>query len=161
MTYQAFTQQFKFQISTLSFEKQINLAIEICKQLFNDYKEFALRNNWGNSDLILDTIKFTEAFKNGRVEEGIIEQRKIQIEDITPDTEDFGDASYALNACIAVYATLDFMIDHNSDYIYEIGTCMTDTVDFKIQEDDELTEDLIDRNPEMIAARRFLIEMSK
>jgi uncharacterized protein YjaG (DUF416 family) len=161
MTYKEFIQLFNLQTSTLSYEKQMNLAIAVCKKLFRDYRDFSLQNDWGNSDLILDTIKFIESFKNVEVDKKLLKQKVRGIENITPDTEDFGDASYALNSCIVVCETLDFMADKNHNHIYVIGTCFTDTVDFKIQEDDELTEELIDRNPEMVAARMFLLNMSK
>jgi hypothetical protein len=80
---------------------------------------------------------------------------------ITPDTEDFGDSSYALNSCVAVCETLDFLTDHKAEHIYAIGTCLIDTIDFKIQEDDDLTQEEIDKNSNMIAARQFLLEMSR
>lgn len=161
MTYQEFTRQFKLQTKSLSYEKQIGLAISICKKLFFDYQEFSERNNWGNPDLILDTVKLIEESKNIKVDSSLIKEKISQIEAITPDTEDFGDASYALNCCVAACETLDFLIDHKAEHVYVIGTCLTDTIDIKIQEDDELTEKEIDDNSDMIATRKFLIEMSQ
>jgi len=160
MTYQEFTRHFKHQTETLSYHKQINLAIAICKRLFFDYQEFCDRNNFCNSDLFLDTIKFIEEFKNLKVDEKLLNEKINQIQIITPDTEDFVDASYALNSCVAVCETLDFLIDNKSEHIYVIGTCLTDTVCFKIYEDDHMTEDQIDKKPEMIEARKWLLAMS-
>jgi uncharacterized protein YjaG (DUF416 family) len=161
MTYQEFTRHFKLQLEALSYHKQIDLAIEICKKLFFDYQQFYDRNNWGNSDLVLDTIKFIEEFKNTKIDKDLLKVKINQIEAITPDTEDFGDASYALNSCVAVCETLDFMTDHKAEHIYAIGTCLTDTIDFKIQENTELNQDEIDNNTEMIAVRKYLIEISR
>lgn len=91
----------------------------------------------------------------------LLKEKIKQIDIITPDTEDFSDASYALNSCVAVCETLEFMIDNKSEHIYAIGTCLTDTIDFKIQEDGDLTEHEIDANPEMVTARKYLLEMSR
>ncbi len=160
MTFQEFTKKFKRHIATLSYQKQIDLAIEICKKLFFDYEQFSTSNNWGNSDLIIDTIKFIEDEKNSRVDKVLLKERINQVEIITPDTEDFGDAGYALNCCVAVCETLDFLTDHNPEHIYIIGTCFTDTVDARIQEDVDLDEIGINTNPEIIAARNYLLEWS-
>lgn len=81
-----------------------------------------------------------------------------KVDNITPNTEDFGNASYALNACSAVYETLEFLINKDQKHILNIGSYLTDTIDFKIQEDDELSEVQIDNHPMMIEARKFLIE---
>ena len=45
-----------------------------------------------------------------------------------------------MNASAAVYETLEFLIDRNSKHILNIGTYTTDTIDFKIQGDDDLIE---------------------
>ena len=161
MTYHQFCRQFKLQTESLSYEKQIELAITICKKLFFDYQKFVEDNNWGDSDLVLDTIAFIDKSKSLKVAPTLLKEKINQILAVTPDTEDFGGASYALNCCVAVCESLDFLTDHKAERIYAIGTCLTDTIDFKIQEDDDLTEAEIDNNYEMIAARKFLIEMSR
>ena len=159
--YKEFTRQFKLQTESLAYQKQFELAVLICKQLFFDYQKFCEDNNWGNPDLLLDTITFIEQSKDLMID-AILSKKKItQIQAITPDTEDFGDASYALNSCVVVCETLEFLTDHKAEHIYSIGTCLTDTIDFKIQEDNELTETEIDNNSDMIAARKFLLEMSR
>jgi uncharacterized protein YjaG (DUF416 family) len=160
MTYQEFTRQFKLQTETLSYTRQINLAIEICKKLFFDYQQFSELNKWGDSDLVFDTIRFIDDNRNSKVDEDLIRDKIKQIEAITPDTEDFGHASYALNCCVSICVTLEFLINHKAEHIYTIGTCLTDTIDFKIQEDCDLRDDEIDRNSEMIEARKYLLKMS-
>jgi hypothetical protein len=78
--------------------------------------------------------------------------------------DDFGSdqlASYALNSCVAVYDALHFLLDNLPKHIYDIGICLTDTIDFKIQEQQNYTEQEIDKNPLMIEAREYLIEKSK
>lgn len=63
--------------------------------------------------------------------------------------DDFGNniGSYVLNACIAVYHTLQFLIDKDPFNIVDAGTALTDTIDFKIQEDNELTDAEINNYP--------------
>lgn len=161
MTYQEFIQHFKLQTESLSYPKQIDLAISICKRLFFDYQKFSAVNNWGNPNLVLETIRFIEVSKDLKVGKGILKEKINQIMAITPDTDDYANASYALNSCVAVCETLNFLTDHKAEHIYAIGTCLTDTIDFKIQENDDLMENEIDKHPEMIAARNLLLEMSR
>jgi len=87
-----------------------------------------------------------------------------KVEDITPHMDDFGDydGSYALNACIAVFYTLQFYLDADPINTYYIGTALTDTVDFKIHEsEEELSEDEIDEHPMMQEARMLLFEQTR
>jgi hypothetical protein len=75
--------------------------------------------------------------------------------------DDFGDdylGSYALNAAVAAYNAVQFVKDKDPEHIYDIGQCLTDTVDFKIQEIDETAEEEIDSHPLMIEARKYLLE---
>jgi uncharacterized protein YjaG (DUF416 family) len=159
MKYVEFVSKFKTQVGNATPDKKILLAISVCKKLFFDYQNFAIENNWGNPDILLDAIKLAEGFQ-------IVDKMKIknlltQIEQNCPDSEDFGNASYAINASSAVYETLQYLIDQNSEHIYNIGISLTDTVDFKIQEDDELTDEQIDSHPLMIEARHYLIESTR
>ena len=48
---------------------------------------------------------------------------------------------------------LEFSIDKDEIHILNPGACLTDTIDFKIQEDDTWTEDQIDNHPMMIEAK--------
>jgi hypothetical protein len=43
-------------------------------------------------------------------------------------------------------------------HIIAIGTYLTDTVDFKIQEREHLTEEQIDEHPMMVEARDFMLK---
>ena len=78
--------------------------------------------------------------------------------------DDFGGeeiASYALNSCVAIFNSLEFLRDKLPTHIYDVGICLTDTIDFKIQENQDLTEEEIDKNPLMIEARQYLLDKSK
>src|SRR5262249_16724706 len=97
------------------------------------------------------------------VEASRIEEMLLTVEAITPDTEDFGNniGSYALNAATSIYETLQFILDKDLLHIYNIGTYLTDTVDFKICEQEDLTDEQIDKEQMMIEVRSFLLEQVK
>jgi len=158
MIYQEFITKFKAHTKEITYQQQLNLAISVCKKLFFDYQEFSQQNKWGDLDTLLDAINLISQSLNLQPDTGQTKQMLQRIEAITPDTEDFDNASYALNACAAVYESLEFILDKDPQHVFNIGTCLTDTIDFKIQEDDELTELQINSHPEMINARRFLFE---
>ena len=161
MRYEEFVTKFKAQSGNLPRERQFSLAVSICKKLYFDYQKFFEKNDWGNPDLLLDAVNLAEKSLSQETNVTGIKALLPKIDEITPDTEDFEDASYALNACTAVYETLEFIIDNDSKHIYNIGTYLTDTVYFKIQERDELTEDQINEHPLMVEARKYLIESTR
>ncbi|HYH16724.1 MAG TPA: DUF416 family protein, partial [Flavisolibacter sp.] len=100
----------------------------------------------------MDAIQFCEKAKQGVIDVNKVKTMLAKVEAITPDTEDFGDylGSYALNAAASVYNTLQFILDKDQLHIYNIGTYLTDTVDFKVHEKEELTDAQIDEHPMMI-----------
>lgn len=161
MKYEDFDRTFKLQSTNLSWVKQLSLSISICKKLLIDYQIFSEKNDWGNPDLLLDAIDLAEKSLSQKPNATTVRSLLPKIDEITPDTEDFDDASYALNACSAVYETLEFIIDNDSTHIYNIGTYLTDTIDFKIQEDDNLEQDQIDKHPLMIETRKYLLESTR
>jgi len=160
MTYKEFARNFKLKTEALLYHEQIDLAVSVCKRLYSDYQKFTIKYNWGNPDLLLATIGFIEEFKTTDIDSIPVREKISQIEENTPDTEVFGDSSYALNACVAICETLDFLIDHKGEHIYNVGICLTDTIDFKIQENASLKQPEIDNNKEMIAARTFLLGLN-
>lgn len=159
MKHKEFVQKFKSQSISTSEKKKLFLAISICKKLFFDYQTFSSKNNWGNSDLLLDAISLAENFQPADVPK--VKEILPLIHKNCPDSEDFENASYAINAASATYETLEFLLDRNDEHIYNVGTYLTDTVDFKIQEENELTEDQIDNHPLMLEARHYLIVSTK
>jgi len=161
MRYEDFTTNFKSQSNNLPRERQLSLAIAICKKLFFDYQNFSEQNNWGDPDLLLDAIKLAEQSLSQKVDSKEIMTLLPKINEATPDTEDFDNASYALNACGSVYETLEFIVDDNPEHIYNIGTYLIDTIDFKLQEDDDLSQDEIDMHPLMLETREYLIRSTR
>ena len=164
MKYKEFTKTFNKQVFSIDYDKQLTLAIDVCKKLYFNYADFSEKYKWGNKDVLLDAITLVEQSKNNNINQSQIDKTLNQLDIITPDMDDFGNdesGSYALNACLAVYNLVQFTRDKKPEHIYDIGTCLTDTIDFKVQEQKTLTEQEIDNNPLMIETRNYLLDKSR
>ena len=164
MKYKEFITKFNKQVYSLDYDRQLILAIDVCKKLYFGYVDFSEKYSWGDKDVLLDAIQLVEQSKTGGIKQSLIDKTLHQLDTITPDMDDFGSdelGSYALNACVAAYNSLQFISDKQPKHIYDIGICLTDTIDFRVQEQQTLTEQEIDNSPLMIEARNFLIEKSK
>jgi uncharacterized protein YjaG (DUF416 family) len=164
MKYKEFIGRFKKQVFSIDYDQQLTLAIDVCKKLYFDYVDFSEKYQWGDKDVLLDAITLVEQSKTNNPKQSLFYKTLNQLDTITPDMDDFGSdelASYALNACVAVYNSIQFIVDKQPKHIYDIGICLTDTIDFKVQEQKMLTEHEIDNNPLMIEARKYLIDKSK
>ena len=163
MNHSEFMSILKKQIYSQEEKQQLELAIIICKKLFFNYQKFSEAYNWGNPDLLIDGINLCEKALQRPIDLGVVKTLLSEIDLVIPDMDDFGDylGSYALNASASVAETLEFLTDHNKEHIYNIATYYTYTIDFQIQEDDELTGTQIDNHPLMIEARNFLVEATK
>ena len=156
MKYHEFIDEFRKQVANISYERQLNLAISVCSKLFPDYESFCEINNFGNPQILQKAITL---LKNSEfISENEIKKNISEIEQNTPDAEDYMDCSYALNACISIIHSLHFILDKDPDRVFAVGTCLTDTIDFRIQENQDLTEEEIDKQPFMIEARDFLLK---
>jgi len=159
LTYQNFTTLFKEQVYRLSYERQLVLAITISMELFPYYETFFSQYKWGDPELLMEAIKMCDQSRTTPIDKVMVTEMADKVEAITPHMDDYGDyiGSYALNACVAAYYSLQLLIDSDPINIFYIGTSLTDTIDFKIQEENDLTEEQIDNHPEMIEVRIFLI----
>ncbi|MCX6316887.1 MAG: DUF416 family protein [Bacteroidetes bacterium] len=157
MNFTDFNRLFDQKVHSLSRIKQLDLAIAVCKQLFPDYQQFYLDEQWGDPDLLLDGIAYCEHHLEQSPEHATVKRMQDQLLSVVPYTDDFDNATYALKAGVAVLETLDFLSDDDAAQILAVGTCLTDTIDFKIQEEMELTEAQINIHPMMVEARRFLL----
>ncbi len=159
-----FITKFNKQVFSIDYNKQLDLAIEVCKKLYLDYVNFAEKYKWGDKDHLLDAIKILEKSKIQVIEKSLVDDALKKVDRVVPDMDEFcGEkfASYALNACLAVYNSLEFLLDKQPKRIYEVGISLIDTIEFKIQEEHDLTEQEIDKNPLIIEARQYLIEKSR
>jgi uncharacterized protein YjaG (DUF416 family) len=163
MNYQDFTRIIETQISLLPQKRRLELALKICKELFFEYQKFSETYNWGDPDLLLDGILLGEKALSGELDSSKIVELISKIDSVIPDTEDFGSTlgSYALNASISVFETLEFLIDNDKDHIINIASYYINTAAFKTEEECELTMEEIDKHPLMNKATQFLITETK
>ena len=54
--------------------------------------------------------------------------------------------------------TLEFILDNDKNHLLNIGTCLTDSIYFKVQEEGELNQQQIDDHQMMIESRKYLLE---
>jgi uncharacterized protein YjaG (DUF416 family) len=163
MNYKEYVSTFKSQLDTLSYQKQVDLALTVCKKLYPDYMKFVEVHQWGDADLLMKAITLCERGQTGLVDKVAIEKMLPKVDAITPDMDDCGDeiSSYGLNASAAVYETLQFLIDKDKAHIYNIGNYLTDTIDFRIQEERDLTEAEIAKHPMMLEAWNYVLTLSR
>ncbi len=163
MNYKEYVSLFKKHLETLSYQKKVDLALIVCKELYPDYVKFVEVHQWGNADLLRDAIALCEQGQSGLVDEVAIEKMVPKVDAVVPDTDDFGDAigSYGLNASAAVFETLQFLISKEDARIYDIGIYFTDTVDFKIQEKENVSESSLEDHPLMVEAWNFILTLSR
>jgi uncharacterized protein YjaG (DUF416 family) len=163
MNYKEYVLLFRKQLEALSYQKQFDLALAVCKKLYFDYEKFVEVHQWGDADLLMHAIKLCEQGKAGLIDRWEIEKMLPRLDAIIPDMDDFGDeiGSYGLNASAAVYETLQFLLDKDRTHIYNIGNYLTDTVDFRIQEGRSLREDEIEKHPVMLEAWNYILTLSR
>jgi uncharacterized protein YjaG (DUF416 family) len=165
MNYRDYIALLKIQTNSQPYKQQLEFAVMICKKLYFEYKNFVEIYQWGDADLLMDAINICDRSKIANSSDlDQIKELIPKIDLITPHMDDFGGSeigSYALNASASVYETLEFIIDQDKTHIFNIATYYTDTIDFKIQEERDLTELEIENHPVMIEAWSFIIEQTK
>jgi uncharacterized protein len=158
MDFIAFENKLNERAHNLVYEERIQLGLDICKRLFPYYKEFYNESGFGNPDVLLDSIRFAES---GSQDNEQIYDFLDALEEISPDTDDYDEAEYALNACGAVNALLLQVAEPDErEHFIEMAMAYYDTIDAKVQDepDDELSEEQIDRHPMILEAQRFLLQ---
>ena len=153
-----FEEQLNEHARNLDYEDRIKLGLDICKRLFPHYKSFCNESGFGNPDVLLDSIRFVES--GGQDTEQIYEFLDA-LEEISPDTDDYDEAEYALNACGAVNALLLQVAEPDEEeHFIEIAMAYYDTIDAKVQDEaeEELAEEQLDSHPMVLEAQRFLLQ---
>lgn len=124
-------------IDQLSNSRKTLYCYWISRRLFPLYADFYSEYEFGDVDVFLDSLKLVEHYLNtNEFEESEIRNMLNAIDQITPDTDEFGSlkGSFALNACCSLSDTLRFIIERNDQILTEIMTYIFDTIDFVIQE---------------------------
>jgi len=93
-----------------------------------------------------------------------IETAVIEIELLIPDIDDFSDlsSSFALNTGIAILETMKFILDKNESRIFEIGNCMYDTLEYKIQDEfHEIKDEDIECHPIILGEIGYQLSITR
>ena len=67
MKYEEFITKFNKQVFSLGHDKQLTLAIDVCKKLYFDYVNFSEKYQWGDKDVLLDAITLVEQSKKNYI----------------------------------------------------------------------------------------------
>jgi uncharacterized protein len=153
-------------ILDLSNERRIRFGLDICKRLLPEYKVFKEKFNYGNVDILDDSLRFCEL----NINSNYLDIKKLdelfkQVESVIPDTESFSciEVSFALNASVSVAELLAYYKDKDIEHLMTISEMMTDTIDFKIIElnNDVVDERLIDNHPLLINEFNYQLKMTE
>ncbi|MBK7668431.1 MAG: DUF416 family protein [Sphingobacteriaceae bacterium] len=153
--------QLNSNIKTLSKDDLIVFGAEICKQLLSDYKAFEEKHKWGNYLLLEETL--TKITKK-ELRHSDLKPLTNKIKEVIPDTEDFGDfiSSYALNAAASVLELIEYLFDNNKGHIINISGYATDSVDFKLQENNPgIPDKELENHPLLIAELNKQLSLTK
>jgi uncharacterized protein YjaG (DUF416 family) len=163
VNYNDYIKILKEQTNSQPHQYQLEFAITICKRLYPEYLKFFELYKWGNPEFLLEGIKLCELSSNADSNIDQIKSFLPKLYSVIPHMDDFGDeiGSYALNASAAVHETLEYILDKDRTHIFNIANYFTDTIDFKIQEDGELTDSEIAENPIMNEAWNFILKLTK
>ena len=157
MIFSEFENKLNQRAQLLSYQDRISHGLSICKKLFPYYNEFVNESGFGNPDVLLDSIRFVET---GKQDTDQLHEYLDSLEEVCPDTEDYGGADYALNACGAVNALLLQVAEpDDTEHYIEIVMSYYDTIDAKIQDEteEELSEEEIENHSMLIEATQFLL----
>ncbi len=159
-----FYERLSKQLTFLPQSKQIGFGLDICERLLPDYIGFYNEFNWGNPEILKDSIQYIKDSVSAEVNKEKVNQLLTGLEEVLPDTEDFTDPSgtYALNAGCAVFELLEYLIDPEIDHLLNISSVITDTIDFKLSElETDLNEEELLKHPEMLKEWNYQLELSK
>jgi uncharacterized protein YjaG (DUF416 family) len=120
-------------------DRSLDFAQRVGHEFLPEYRTFFQIHQWGDPVVLESSLALAERSRGNLVDPTEMTEMLAKLEGVTPHMDNFGDflSSYALNACVAVYYLLQFLIDHKPEYIYNVGMAYTDTVDFKLAEQDE------------------------
>jgi uncharacterized protein YjaG (DUF416 family) len=145
--------------------ERILFGLDICKRLLPDYKDFELKDKWGDSDTLIKAISFVDKIENNEsVDLEKLDLLINMVDKVIPDTEDFSDwnVSFALNASVSVLELLSYIKDKDYKHIMTISTLMTDNIDFKLQmKNNNISDKEIDNHPMLIDEFKYQLEMIK
>lgn len=127
----------KNRLIVLDRNRQLAFGALCCERLFPNYLAFQHDSGWGDAALMraaLDCVWACLRDQPPSSEE--IENITSSCEDAAPSSDDF-DSLYvtaAQDACFAICALLDYLLESDIDKIVQAATYATDSVDLYVQE---------------------------
>lgn len=138
-----YREEIRREILNLSPIGRLLFASITCEKLYPNYVLFQTEMKWGNHEILQHAIILLYEIinKDGQFNEDLLKDIILEVDSITPDTEDFSSiiTSFALDACTSIYSSLSYLIDNNIEHIVDVAIYARDTVDLFIQEKDDLS----------------------
>jgi uncharacterized protein YjaG (DUF416 family) len=128
-------------LKSLDFQKQKAFAYLTCIRLYPNYAYFSKKFNFGNPLILNEGIEYIYLnILDQNSNKTKIDELISKIDRLIPETANFKTilASSALDACVVVNTSLDFLISKEFYLIDEISTSAYDTVHMFIQATDHL-----------------------
>jgi uncharacterized protein len=160
-----FQEQIDKKLKEAADSERILFGLDICNRLLPDYKNFELKDKWGDSNILIESIRFIDICRDrNNLDIKEIDLFISMIDKVIPNTEDFSDweVSYALNGSVSVFELLSYLKDRDYNHIKTISSLMIDNIDFKIQmNNDGISDNDIDIHPMLIDEFKYQLEMVK
>jgi uncharacterized protein YjaG (DUF416 family) len=158
MNFQQYQDQIKAACEPLDHRERVALCLMCCNRLAPLYLQFSTTENWGDPEILRQVREVAGKWLAGDTR--IPVTLHSQIDEVIPDTEDFGGlVSHALNASAAHADLLDLLLDNKLELVLSVLQGCYDSVDFFVQErlDPECTGGLMEQQIEGHAAMRVEI----
>lgn len=126
----------------LSRKQRILFCVLTCERLLPNYKHFEKENNWGNHEVLQESIDMIYQYLiNDKLfaADDVLELLE-RVDSVTPHTEDFTGilTSFALDACTSIESTLNFILNNKLEHVMEVVSYAYDTVDMFVQEKENM-----------------------
>ena len=134
----------KAQLEHLDERRQLAFGAVCCERLLPNYEAFSRDAGWGDVAPLrhaLDRIWDYLGGANLGAEEADAALEACEV--VVPDSEDHASpyVTAAQDACFAVCALYDFVLDPQSDHIADVTRFATDSVDLYVQEIEQMRPD--------------------
>lgn len=130
------------ELEKLSSSKQLLFGVIIAHRLIDCYLEFIKKQSYGNHLIVINALNELWSHVTNEVELSSKRAQELvaDCENQAPDSDDFGDmeATFAQNSIFAICCVLDYFISSDSERIAQACSYIIDTVDYLIQELEDL-----------------------
>lgn len=133
MNFQQYKDQVRVACGSLNCRERVALCLMCCNRLAPLYLQFSTAENWGNPETLLRVRELAGKWLAGSA--SIPADLRSRMEEVIPDTEDFGGlVSHALNASTAHADLLDLLHDNKLELVLQVLQYCYDSVDFFVQD---------------------------